>query len=301
VKRNPHQTPRQQLRFITYLFFRLVSGLIVYCIPLTLFAQQPNEGIYYTLGVFPYLPPARIEAMYAPVAANLSMVSDKPIKLRSRPDFDAFLQEVIKGRYDIIFIQPFDYVRIPKKDLYIPIVRWQGMLQAVFVSNPDIDIPESDVLQYLRGKEIAMPDKYAAVSLLGKNTLMQAGLLVDKDITIHYNKNHFECLKQVALKKAITCVTAIPPLTLFESRTNTKLKIIAKSQTIPTPLFAVHNRVPTSVLTKIQANMENWHLDKEGQNILKVLGFHAFVRADDAMYDPVREMWKNLSKPALPK
>jgi len=254
---------------------------------------------YYTLGVFPYLPPARIESMYAPVAANLSTVSDKPVKLKSRPDFDAFLLEVKKGRYDIIFIQPFDYVRIPNKHLYTPIVRWQGMLQAVFVANADVDVDlqnTPDAIQYLRGKEIAMPDRNAAVSLLGKNTLMQAGLSIDNDITIHYNKNHFECLKQVVLKKAFVCVTAIPPLTLFESRTGTKLKIIAKSQKIPTPLFAVHERVPKKVLTNIQANMENWHLESNGQNILKLLGFQAFVVANDGMYDGVRKMWKNLSE-----
>jgi len=266
------------------------------CIAPALSAQQYSEQSYYTLGVFPYLPPARIESMYAPVAANLSTVTDKPVKLKSRPDFDAFLQEVIKGRYDIIFIQPFDYVRIPNRQLYIPIVRWQGLLQAVFVSSVDVKLQNEDAIKYLRGKDIAMPDKNAAVSLLGKNALIQAGISIDNDVTIHYNKNHFECLKQVVLKKAFVCVTAIPPLTLFKSRTDAKLKIIAKSQTIPTPMFAIHKRVPKKVLTSIQTNMENWHLDKDGKDILKVLGFHAFVGTDDNMYAPVRKMWENLSQ-----
>ena len=297
MKQNPRQAPIRLINKNNCLVRLVASLIMVYCIPLSLSAQQAEVLPYYTLGVFPYLPPARIESMYAPVAANLSTVSDKPVKLKSRPDFDAFLQEVKKGRYDIIFIQPFDYVRIPNKHLYTPIVRWQGMLQAVFVTNADVDLQNTtEAFQLLRGKEIAMPDKNAAVSLLGKNTLMQAGLSIDDDITIHYNKNHFECLKQVVLKKAFACVTAIPPLTLFESRTDSKLKIIAKSQQIPTPLFAVHERVPKKVLTNMQTTMENWHLETEGKTILKLLGFHAFVSTNDDMYDSVRKMWKNLSE-----
>jgi ABC-type phosphate/phosphonate transport system substrate-binding protein len=147
----------------------------------------------------------------------------------------------------------------------------------------------------LRGKNIAMPDKNAAVSLLGKITLIQASMSLDDDVHISYNKNHFECLKQVVLKKASVCVTAIPPLTLFETRTKTKLKIIAKSQKIPTPLFAVHKRVPINVLKQIQSRMENWHLNDEGKRILKTLNFQAFIRTDDTVYDPVRKMWKELS------
>jgi ABC-type phosphate/phosphonate transport system substrate-binding protein len=129
----PRQTPKRII-FKHYLLIGLVCCLTFSCISHALSAQTASEAAYYTLGVFPYLPPARIESMYAPVAANLSAVSNKPIKLKSRPNFEAFRQEVIKGRYDIIFIQPFDYVRIPKNNGYTPIVRWQGMLQAVFVT-----------------------------------------------------------------------------------------------------------------------------------------------------------------------
>jgi ABC-type phosphate/phosphonate transport system substrate-binding protein len=289
----PQQTPKRII-FKHSMLVGLVCCLSFGFISLALSESQTSEAPYYTLGVFPYLPPARIESLYAPVAANLSAVSDKPIKLKSRPDFDAFRQEVMHARYDIIFIQPFDYVRIPKNLGYIPIVRWQGMLQAVFVSQPDVDV-QINGIQYLRGKNIAMPDKNAAVSLLGKIALTQAGISIDNDVNIHYNKNHFECLKQVVLKKSSICVTAIPPLTLFESRTKNKLKIIVKSQKIPTPLFAVHKRVPKSVLKRIQHSMENWHLTEEGKQILKSIKFHAFIRTDDKVYDPVREMWKNFS------
>ncbi len=75
-------------------------------------AQTPSETVPqpYVFGVFPHLAVARLEKIYAPIAADFGRVLERKVYLRTKPRFEKFMAELRKQTYDIAFVQPFDYV-----------------------------------------------------------------------------------------------------------------------------------------------------------------------------------------------
>lgn len=242
------------------------------------------------LGVFPYLPPARLEEVYTPVAADFSRVLGRLVGLRSRHNFQQFRWAVEEGRYDIIFIQPFDYVRFAAPNGYRPLTRNVRDLKAVFVTGKDSGIRR---LEQLSGGVVAMPPEQAAVSLLGRASLQHAGLL--GKLTLRHERNHFACMQRVLVKTAVACVTAESPFRIYQSKTGARLRIFAHSESIPASLFAAKATLPDGSRAALQDAMLEWDISETGRRLLTRMKFQRFQAADDAAYDSVRVLWRRLS------
>lgn len=67
-----------------------------------------------TMSVFPFISAQHLEAVFAPIVAELSEVMECSLSFRSASSFESFMTKLGKGEFDIAFIQPFDYVQIAK-------------------------------------------------------------------------------------------------------------------------------------------------------------------------------------------
>jgi phosphonate transport system substrate-binding protein len=244
-------------------------------------------------GVFPYLPTAKMEQIFAPIAARFGELTGRPVVLRSRPDYGRFREQVKQKAYDILFIQPFDYIRVGAPNGYIPLTRWvatddsddHGDLSAVMVARPDTGIEN---LQDLQNRTVAVPNPDAAVSLLGMYALRSQGVNAD----IRSAGNHLACLQQVQVKRAAACITAWPPEKLFEQRSGVKFKFVYQTRSIPSSLFAVQRRVPAGQRELLQKELLSWR--KDDPATAAYLSGGAWARqypATDKDYDIVREIW----------
>lgn len=239
------------------------------------------------LGVFPYLPAAQLEHLYAPVAAELSAASGREVQLRTRPSFDMFIEEVVQERYDLVFIQPFSFVDVARAHGYQSVARPAEPLKAVFVVRADSDIQNFDGL---RDANIGTPPKQAAVSVLAQETLRQHGLIPGSNIRLTYQNNHAACLRAVLIRKASACITAPVPLDVFSERTGVTFRILGYSAPVPGSTYAVHRRLPASLREAITANILSWHKTTTGQSLLAPLKFSSFVASSNDDYLPVSEM-----------
>ncbi|HED19325.1 MAG TPA: phosphate/phosphite/phosphonate ABC transporter substrate-binding protein [Gammaproteobacteria bacterium] len=251
-----------------------------------------------TFGVFPYLPTRKLEQMYAPTAARFGELLNVQVKLRTRPDFERFREQVHQQSYDIIFIQPFDYIRAAADNGYLPLARWARAgngdniegLRAIFVVRADSTV---NTLNDLAGKRVATPDKDAAVSLLGRHAL--SSFKLDKKVEIYPINNHIACLTQVRVKKAAACVTAQPTLKLFRDHTGAKLRVLYETQHIPSSLFAVHKRIPKAQRELLKNEILSWSADNtDDKAYLHGGGWSHLHPASDSDYEPVRAIWKVL-------
>lgn len=260
-------------------------------------SSQKNSTYYY--GVFPYVPVASIEEIHAPIAKRFSKILDHPVIVESRPTFELFRDAVEGQRYDIIYIQPFGYIRSAAPSGYIPLARFvssgdkefTGTIKALFVTLSKSSLDRLDQLEH---KVVAMPSAEAAVSVLGVAYLKEHGLVDGHNIEIKYHKNHFSCLQQLIIQKASACVSALPAVKLFESDKNLTLKIFATSQAIPSSLIAVHRRIPRSKRLQLQKEILSWKTTIHGREILKRGKWLGYIRADDKDYDTVRNIWKEV-------
>jgi phosphonate transport system substrate-binding protein len=245
-------------------------------------------------GVFPYLPTAQLEKLYATVAADLSAATGREVQLRTRPSFDLFREEVLQEHYDLVFIQPFCFVAVAGPHGYESIARPQEPLKAVFVVRADSDIRNFDDL---RSTTLSAPPKEAAVSVLAEGTLRQHGLRLGSDIRLIYQNNHAACLSAVLIGKSAACVTAPAPLEVFSARTGVRFRILGYSDAVPGSTYAVHRRLPAHLRAAIAGRILSWKQTATGKALLASLRFSAFVDSNNADYQRVSDILQVMTYP----
>ena len=243
-------------------------------------------------GIFPYLPVTRIEKIYTPFAKDLEQALQRPVHLRTRNTFEQFRSDVKAGKYDIIYIQPFDYVRAAAKNSYVPVVRRLSPLKAIFITKKDSTIND---LQQFTGKTISMPPEDAAVSLLGNIELQLVALKKGHDFHINYEKNHIACMKKVLTKKSAACVTAPAPFAYFNDKSGNQLVKMFESREISPSLIAVHKRIGIVNAEKVAHYFLNLEYHEAGNERLESIRMKRFIEADDDNYDLVRDIWSELN------
>lgn len=261
----------------------------------TLFSPQAGQAADgYTLGVFPFLPPARLEEGHGHFANALSLGLGRHVEFRTRSTFDAFRQEIEDQTYDIIFVQPFDYVVAADKYGYLPLARADEPLTAVIMVKENSDLKS---LRDLEQKVIAMPPMSAAVSRLSQAALSEIGLDIRSDLTMIHLRSHSACLQAVLIGEADACATNAVPLRVFQSSRKLTLRTLAETESIPHVVFAVHERVPRHDRDVMRRTIIGFSDTATGREWLNRSGWsNGFVVAKDEDYDVVRSMSAGLDR-----
>jgi phosphonate transport system substrate-binding protein len=241
----------------------------------------------YELGVFPYLPLAKIHELYAPMATDFSAKLGRKVRISSKAGYPAFEEELRKETYDIALVQPFDYVEAHDKHGYLPLARRADDLQAVLVVRSDSPLAS---IKDLKGKTVANPPVDAAVSRLTSMAFRDAGIDPQSGVKRYYAKNHVACLQSVLIAAADACGTAEQALRTIETerRMEGRFRILHSIIRIPSVLFVVHRRVSQKDRELVLRTVLNWPNTEEGRKILEGGRFSPFVAARDADYEVIR-------------
>lgn len=232
------------------MILRRISFMIATCLLCSLFAvvkspclaaeHQKNE---YVLGVFPFLPAANLEGIFAPIAAELSKALGKPVRLRLTSTYDGFISALKDQSFDIIHVHPFDYVKFGRSKGYHPLVARSEDLFALFSVKTNAPFTK---LADLKGKRLGTPPATGAVTYLALDAVYKAGLTPGKDLTVQHFPNHLACLQQLQIGTVDSCATSSGTLKTFESQFGLSVKRIGQSISIPHTQFAAHNRIPVA-------------------------------------------------------
>ena len=247
-------------------------------------AEIPQHEPELTLGVFPHLPPRELEKVYAPIAALLSEALSRKVQFRSSSSYQKFMKKLDQQAFDIVMVQPFDYVRIADKFGYVPIAARDEALSAIVVVPMDSALTN---LESLKGKKVALPPSVAAVSLLLKAALKEKGMQAG-DVQISHYRSHISCMQQVVIGAVDACGTAAPALRFFADKMDTKLKIIAETRKIPHTLFAAHPKISAGEREKILQTLKAMSATENGRRLLQRGKLKPFIPVTDQAYDVVR-------------
>ncbi len=202
---------------------------------------SPQPSKEYIMGIFPFLPVANLEGIFAPISAELSTALGKPVKLRLTGTYDSFISTLKEDNFDIIHIHPFDYVKFGRPMGYQPLVARSEDLFAQFSVKNGSRIAK---INDLKGKRVGTPPATGAVTYLALDALYKAGITPTKDVSIKNFPNHLACVQQLQIGNVDACATSASTLKIFEAQFGLKFKRIGTSITIPHTMFAVHPRVP---------------------------------------------------------
>ncbi len=250
-------------------------------------AKRSQSRAELHFGVFPYIAPRVIEKIYAPIGAEFSHVLNREIQFRTASSYTRFMKNLNLQMYDIVFVQPFDYVEIADKYGYKPLATRDKKLPAVLVVKADSKL---NGVRSLRGKAIGLPPKVAAISYMVKSYLKRHGLVPGKDVTIKHFRSHGSCMHNVLVGSVAVCGTAPPAVRVFQSRMKVSLRVIARTPSISNSLFAVHPRVPRQQVELLRKAILSWPNSEKGRRLLKGAKVKAFIEVDDAQYNDVRKM-----------
>jgi len=251
----------------------------------------------YTLGVFPYFSPSRLEEIYAPAAAELSRKINTHVTFRTASTFDKFFLQLKAQVYDIALIQPLYYVPAVDEFGYMPLARMREPFKALIV------VPDQSPIRVvgdLKGKIVATPPAYVPVVHMAKKALRDHGLIGGKNITFEEMKTVDACLQQTLTGAAQACVA--PPFAVgpFQKSAGITLRVIQETIQLPNLVFVVHKRLPAADRERIKAAILDWNHTPNGQAVLKSINTQGFVAATDADYQPVRDFVRTLDEPWLP-
>lgn len=241
----------------------------------------------YVMGIFPHLPPRDIEAVFGPMAIDLSAVLKRPVMLASSTTFERFSENLEGQQFDIAFVQPFEYIKIADKYGYVPLATRTESLSGMLVTTRDSPIK---TIADLKGKRVALPPESAAISYLVRLHLKSNGLAPGKDLILVHQRSHISCMQQVMIGEADACGTAAPSVRFFQNKMQVELKVIATTREIPSSLFVAHPRLPKKERELLRDRIVSWSNTPEGQAFLARGELTPFRRVSDAEYNVVREI-----------
>jgi phosphonate transport system substrate-binding protein len=258
-------------------------------------ASQPEASRdTYVFGVFPFLSPARVEAMYAPVSLEFAQALGKDIRLRTAPDMARFRIRMQQQLYDIVAVPPLLHVPAVEQFGYLPLARMEEPLQALII------VPETSALRQaedLRGKTIATPPDFAPVTAMARKALRDQGMQPGTDVILEAFKSVDACFQQVLIGAADACAVPTFALNAIERRLRGPVRILVESAALPSASLVVHSRVPADEQAQLKQTILSWRDTHQGQALLRGLATRGFVSAEDAEYDPVRELLRERSEP----
>lgn len=273
--------------------------LIVFLLGISMpsYAVAP-VGNGYVMGVFPFLPAANLEGIFAPISAEVSEAINRPVKLRLSLTYDAFINALRDETFDIVHMHPFDYVRYGRAHGYIPLVARSEELYAVFSVKSG---SKTSKISELRGLRVGTPPETGAITYLALDALRKSGLTASKDVTVTSYPNHFACLQQLQIGSVDACATSLPTLRTFESQFGLKFKRVGTSLTMPHTMFAVHKRVPASDREQIRTVLLGSTLSKVDPHLRELFIASSdtqtgnyFRAVTDSDYEQARRILKRL-------
>ncbi|MDH5219256.1 MAG: phosphate/phosphite/phosphonate ABC transporter substrate-binding protein, partial [Gammaproteobacteria bacterium] len=189
--------------------------------------------------------------------------------------------------YDVVFLQPFDYVSAHEKHAYDVLATQKESLTALLVVRPSSTIAN---VSDLKGHRISLPPQNTAISFLVRDWLRSQDLIVGKDVFLDYASSHVSCLQKALLGFGLVCGTAKPVLGFFSEKLGFEFLTIAETRAIPHTLFTVHPRVPQGAREKLLDVILHLHEGTDGKKLMDATRLSPFRHAEDSEYDIVRAM-----------
>ncbi len=239
----------------------------------------------YSFGVSPQQEIPVLARQWLPLFAYIKAHAGVTLEFRTAPDCGVFGERAAAGRYDFIYANPYEYAHQDSRVGYRAFAKERhGSLRALLVVRRDG--PIRDVRQ-LRGATVAFPVPTAfGATMLPRAMLAAAGI----PITPRFVHSHESAYLAVVRGLAPAGGGIMATFAALQPQLRRQLRVLWHSPDYPPSVFAVHRRVPASVIKRVRNALVAMAHDHDGRMILAQLHFPAIVAADDADWAGVRSM-----------
>lgn len=250
----------------------IIGSLILWALS---FQSQAGQ---YTLAVVPQASPASTHRQWAPFAERLSHITGQQFQIRVYRTFDEFETDLVNGRVDFAYMNPYHLLIARQQQGYLPLLRDDSRrLVGVLVVRRD-SLAKSP--KDLEGQDIGFPDPDAFAASLYMRTLLQEKEKIKfraRYLTTHSNVYRHVILGSVAAGGGVN-----QTLARERPETRNELRVLYETPgTAPHPLCA-HPRVPVVLQQEITKAVLSMTENEEGRTVLKHIDMTQPVRASYA-------------------
>lgn len=235
-----------------------------------------QEKLAYTLAIVPQMPPLTTHKNWAPFVERLEKETGLQIKLMVYKTVPNFEVDVLAGKADFAFMNPYHQVLAKKAQGYVPLVRNSGeSLYGIVVVARDSPIKSVNDLD---GKKIAFPTPNAYAASLYVRALLseQVGI----QFKPYYLETHSDVYRHVILGQAAAGGAVNTTLSRESEDIRAQLRVLYKTPpSAPHPLSA-HPRVPLKDRQAIQAAILVLGADPANRDLLQGVQLTLPVVAD---------------------
>ena len=263
--------------------------------PMALFADDEQLRI----GIFPRRSVAATEKMFTPLASYLEEQLGYKVSIDVPPDMPAFWSRLEQGKYDLVHLNQYHYVRAHAK------LGWQAILKNEEFGKDTIAgaiwvLKDSNIksLSDLQGKLIIFGggDHAMVASIMTRDILMQAGIKEDSYIgmtTLHPLKSiisvYYKQADAAGLGDMIREIPAIKKKIDVDD-----LRVLAKSKSLAHLPWAMRSDIDMKKKEKIIKALLLLNESSRGISLLKIAGLTGLRQVSDSDYDEHRKIIKRV-------
>lgn len=285
--RNSSPLLSTRLRHFT---IRLLFLVILIC-----WASVGSAAESLVVGVFPRRDAAVTAKLFRPLAGYLEHKLGVPVSLKMSPDFDTFLVNLKQRRYDLVHLNPFDYINAHDDLGYDALVQneefGEATIKGAIYVRKDSGIHQ---LIELKGKKILFGGgPRAMISYIVPTYLLQQAGLTKQDYEEAFAINPPNAVLATFLRQADAggAGEMVRRLPMVASKIDVnQLEMIAVSRPLPHLPWAVKQEMPADLKQRLLTLLVNLKQSEEGQKILKQAQLSAFNPVTNKDYDPHREI-----------
>ena len=248
---------------------------------------QATDKPSYSVAVVPQFQAVEISRVWTPILARVGKEAGVVLTLKVAKDIPTFEGDILAGKPDFAYLNPYHQLMAFKAQGYVPLVRDSKLLTGLIVVRQDDPIKS---VKELEGKTLAFP----APNAFGASLMIRAHLAeIDKvNITPFYAKTHTNAYRQTIVGKTAASGGLRATLDKEPAEVQSALRVLMETPgAAPHPLSA-HPRVPLKVQQAVKAAMLKLASDPELSAAFKDLPMGTPVAADQARDYQVLEKYR---------
>jgi len=267
----------------------LLAGLLFMALP----TAPAREAL--VMGVFPRYGLRGTIEHFTPLADYLSRHLQRPVEVRSAPNFALFQQELERGAYDILHVNQYHYVRAHQRLGYEVIAMneegGRATIAGTLVVRGDSGIT---TVSQLRGRRIVFGGGERAMQsyIIATWLLREAGL-GEGDYLEEFARSPVNAIFAAYFGQADAAGVGEPNLQkrIVTRRIDTaELRVLARGPALAHLPWAVRRDLPAALRQRIRSLLVNLRHSAQGRAVLKAAELTALRPATDADYDPHRRI-----------
>lgn len=238
--------------------------------------QAESENSTFTFAIVPQLPASTTISNWRPLLHHLSQHTGLNIQIILYKSFIEFETDIMNGKPDFVYMNPYHQVVAYQSQGYIPLIR-DNSTQLIGILVVRKDSPIRSVRE-LEGKTIAFPSPNAFAA-----SLYMRALLSEKEeikYTSEYAVTHNNVYRNVALGLVDAGGGVNKTLEAESPDIREQLRVIYEIPGVAPHPISAHPRVSTQIREAVIRGLMEMATDNDGKAALKSVQLEHPVRAD---------------------